>query len=136
MVYSLPFLTAIGLTVSVIPAQISVIDVPPSNSFTLTCTATSASSSTVVKVFSWYKQALGSGLSTELIHNGGSIVIATSGDTSTLTASETQSGGYVYNCSARIGDGDPSSDTAIVNVLGRASINHITIILCSNLYFQ
>ena len=136
MVYSMPPFTAVGLTVSVTPAQISVIDVPPSNSFTLTCTATSASSSTAAKVFTWYKQALGSGLSTELIHNGGSVVIATSGDTSTLTASETQSGGYVYNCSARIGDGDPSSDTAIVNVLGRASINHITRILCSNLYFQ
>ena len=119
MVYLMPLFTAVGLTVSVTPAQISVIDVPPSNSFTLTCTVTSASSSTAVKVFSWYKQALGSGLSTELIHNGGSVVIATSGDTSTLTASETQSGGYVYNCSARIGDGDPSSDTAIVNVLGR-----------------
>ena len=123
MVYSMPSFTAVGLTVSVTPAQISVIDVPPSNSFTLTCTVTSTS--TAVKVFTWYKQALGSGLSTELTHNGGSVVIATSGDTSTLTASETQSGGYVYNCSARIGDGDPSSDTAIVNVLGRASINHI-----------
>ena len=104
---------------SIIPAQISVIDVPPSNSFTLTCTATSASNSMATKVFTWYKQALGSGSSMELIHNGGSVIIATSVDNSTLTASETQSGGYVYNCSARIGDGDPSSDTAVVNVLGR-----------------
>jgi hypothetical protein len=75
-----------------------------------------------MKVFTWYKQALGSGSSTELIHNGVSVIIATSGDTSTLTASETQSGGYVYNCSARIGDGAASSDTATVNVQGRASI--------------
>lgn len=109
--------TAVGLTVSISPAQISVIDVPPSNSFTLTCTATSASSST--KVFTWSKQALGSGSSTELIHNGGSVIIATSGDISTLTTSETQSGGYVYNCSARVGDGVASSDTATVNVQGR-----------------
>ena len=112
-----PF-TAIGLTVSITPAQISVIDVPPSNSFNLTCTATSASSSTATKVFTWYKQPLGSGLFTELIHDGSSVIIATFGDTSTLTASETQSGGYIYNCSARVGDTEPSSDTAIVNVLG------------------
>jgi hypothetical protein len=75
-----------------------------------------------MKVFTWYKQALGSGSSTELIHNGFSVIIATSGDTSTLTASETQSGGYMYNCSAHIGDGDPSSDTAIVNVRGRLTL--------------
>ena len=108
----------VGLFVSVTPSQISVIDVPLSNSFTLTCTATSASSSTAMKVFSWSKQALGSGLSTELLHNGGSIIIVTSGDTSRLTASETQSGEYVYNCSARVGDGDASSDTTTVNVRG------------------
>ena len=111
-------LTAVGLTVSITPAQISVIDIPPSNTFNLTCTATSASTSAATKVFTWSKQALGSGSSTELIHNGGSVIIATSGDTSTLTASETQSGGYVYNCSARIGDAEPSSDTATVNVRG------------------
>ena len=116
---------AVGLTVSITPAQISVIDVPPSNSFTLTCTATSASSSTATKVFTWYKQTLGSGTFTELIHNGGSVIIATSGDTSTLTASETQSGGYIYNCSARVGDTDPSSDTAIVNVLGISCDNKL-----------
>ena len=108
---------AVGLSVSITPAQISVIDVPPSNSFTLTCTVTSTS--TAVKVFTWYKQALGSGLPTELIHNGGSVIIATSGETSTLTASEVRSGGYVYNCSARVGDGAASSDTAIVNIQGK-----------------
>ena len=116
---------------SIAPAQISVIDVPPSNSFTLTCTATSGSSSTAAKVFTWSKQALGSGTSTELVHNGGSVIIATSGDTSTLTASESQSGGYVYNCSARVGDSDPSSDTAIVNVLGR--VYTAIVELCSSL---
>ena len=109
---------AIGVTVSVTPSQITVIDAPPSNSFTLTCTAMSATNTSVEKVFSWSKKVLGSSSYTQLTDNGGSIVIVTSGDSSTLTTSETQSGGYVYNCSARIGDAEASSDTAIVSVRG------------------
>ena len=95
-VYNIMLYAAVGLSVSVTPAQISVIDVPPSNSFTLTCTATSTPNSTATnsKVFTWSKQALGDRSSTELIHNRGSVIIATSRDTSTLTASETRSGGY------------------------------------------
>ena len=115
-------LTAVELTVSVTPVQISVIDVPPLNNFSLTCMATSVFTSTATKVFTWSKQALGIQSSTDLIHNGGSVIIATSGDTSTLTASEIQSGGYIYNCSARIGDAEPSSDTATVNVQGSYNV--------------
>ena len=103
---------------SITPAQIRVIDVPPWNSFTLTCTATSNANSPATKVFTWSKQTIGSESFTEVVHNGGSVVIATSGDTSTLTTSETQSGGYVYNCTAQIGDAEPSSATAVVNVIG------------------
>ena len=114
-----PFVfAAIRVSVSVVPPQITVIDVPPSNNFTLTCTATSASATAATIVFTWSKQALGSTSSRELIHNDESVVIVTSGDLSTLTASETQSGGYVYTCSGRIGDGDASVDTATVNVRG------------------
>ena len=112
-------LIAIGVTVSVTPAQLTVINAPPSNSFTLTCTATSATNTSAEIVFAWSKQVLGSSSSTQLTDNGGSVVIVTSGNTSTLTTSETQSGGYVYNCSARIGDAEASSDTAIVSVRGR-----------------
>ena len=119
MITITPFVfTAISVSVSVVPAQITVIDIPPSNNFTLTCTAISASDTAATEVFTWSKQALGSTSSTELIHNGGSVVIITSGNVSTLTTSETQSGGYVYTCSGRIGDGDASTDTATVNVRG------------------
>ena len=116
--HSLPLLTEIRPLVSITPAEITVIDVPPSNRFTLTCTAILPSNSAATKVFTWSRRALGSGSSTEIIHNGGSVVIATSGDTSTLTTSETQSGGYVYNCSVQIGDSEPASARADVNVQG------------------
>ena len=116
--FTLFVFTALGVSVSVVPAQITVIDVPPLNNFTLTCTATSTSASPATKVFIWSKQALGSMSSEKLIHNGGLVVIVTSGDVSTLTTSETQSGGYVYTCSGRVGDGDASTDAATVNVRG------------------
>ena len=122
--FTLLVFTAISVSVSVVPAQITVIDVPPSNNFTLTCTATSASDTVATKVFTWSKQALGSTSSRELVHNGGSVVIITSGDVSTLTTSETQSGGYVYTCSGRIGDGDSSTDTATVNVRGMDCVDN------------
>ena len=111
-------MTAIVVSVSVTPDQITVIDVPPSNSLTLTCAATAASNTSAMMVFTWSKQILGSESSTNVIHNGHSVVIVTSGDTSTLTTSETQSGGYVYNCSVRIGDGEASTDSAFVSVGG------------------
>ena len=118
---------------SVTPDQITVIDVPPSNSFTLTCAATAASNTSATIVFTWLKRTLGSDSSTNIIHNGHSVVIVTSGDTSTLTISESHSGGYVYNCSARIGDGEASSDTALVNVGGTVLAVHklISLLWCS-----
>ena len=122
-----PFVfTAIRVSVSVVPTQITVIDIPPSNKFTLTCTAISASDTAANKVilFTWSKQALGSTSSMELIHNGRSVVIVTSGNVSTLTTSETQSGGYTYTCSGRIGDGDSSTDTATVNVRGMHCVDN------------
>ena len=115
---------------TVVPAQITVIDVPPSNNFTLTCTATSASVTAATKVFTWSKQALGSTSSMELIHNSESVVIITSGDVSTLTTSETQSGGYVYTCSGRVGDGDASTDTATVNVRGTRDVDNCSQVVC------
>ena len=59
----------------------------------------------------------------ELLHNGGSINITDSDLTSQtssseLRASETQSGGYMYNCSVRIRGGQPFSAVASVNVRG------------------
>ena len=64
--------------------------------------------------------------SMELVHDGRLVVIITFGNVSTLTTSETQSGGYVYTCSGRIGDGDASTDTAIVNVRGMDCVdNHM-----------
>ena len=54
------------------------------------------------------------------------MVIVTSGDTSTLTTLETQSGGYVYNCSATVGGGEPTSATATVNVRGIYTVMGIT----------
>ena len=116
--HSFLLLTAPRLNVSITPAQIRVIDVPPRNSFILTCTATSPSSSAGTKVFTWSKRTISSESFTEVIHNGRSVVVATSGDTSTLTTSETQSGGYVYNCTSQIGDAEPSSAIAVVNVIG------------------
>ena len=117
--FTLLVFAAVSVSVSVDPAQITVIDVPPSNNFTLTCTAISASDSAATKVFTWSKkQALSSTSPRELIHNGGSIFIITSSDVSTLMTSETQSGGYTYTCSGRVGDGDASTDTATVNVRG------------------
>lgn len=107
------------------PAQTVVIDVPPSNSFTLTCTAVSVSNTSAETLFSWSKRALGSTSYTPLVHNGGSVNIVSSDDSSVLTASETQSGGYEYNCSARIGDAESSSDTAIVSVQGNARMHSI-----------
>ena len=104
---------------SVTPDQITVIDVPPSNSFTLTCAATAASNTSAMMVFTWVKRSLGSESATQLIHNGESVSIVLSDDSSTLTTSETQSGGYIYNCSVRIGDAEASSDTAIVSVRGK-----------------
>ena len=107
------------LIVSITPTQITVIDAPLHNNFSLTCTATSSGSSTsATKAFTWSKGALGSSSSTPLTHNGGSVVIVTSGDTSTLSTSETQSGGYVYTCSASVGGGAASSATAHINVRG------------------
>ena len=116
---------------SVTPDQVSVIDVPPSNSFTLVCSGHASSNKTV---FTWSKQVLGSGSSTELIHNGRSVIITTSGNSSSLTISETQSGGYVYTCSARIGDGQASSDTAFVSVQGEACLLQCRINQHNDLY--
>lgn len=104
---------------SVTPTQITVIDVPPSNDFTLSCTATSASSTEAALLFTWSKRALGSSSSTQLVHNSDSIIIVTSGSRSALTTRETQSGGYEYVCSASVADSEASSDTAIVSVRGQ-----------------
>ena len=128
-IYEFSIMTAIGVSVSVTPDQITVIDVPPSNSFTLTCAATAASNTSAMMVFTWSKRTLGTESSANVIHNGHSVVIITSGDTSTLTTSETQSGGYVYSCNAMVGDGEASSDNAFVSVGGTViAINKLVLV--------
>ena len=111
-------LTVVTISVTVTPSQISVIDVPPHNSINLNCMATTPTTTSAMISFTWSKSALGSPSSTVLIHDGASVIIVTSGNTSALSTSESQSGGYVYNCSAAVGDSEPTFDTATVNVRG------------------
>ena len=111
-------LVVVTISVTVTPSQISVIDAPPHNSINLNCMATTPTTTSAMISFTWSKSALGSSSSTVLTHDGASVVIVTSGNTSALSTSESQSGGYVYNCSAAVGDSEPAFDTATVNVRG------------------
>ena len=116
------FCTAAPISVSVTPPTTTVLDIQPNNRFSLTCIA-STDFATAQKIFSWTKRVSGSLSSTPLTHNGGSVIITTTGQTSlisnsTLSTLETRAGTYVYTCSVSIGSSTAVTSDSTVTVRG------------------
>lgn len=117
------FTTALGVSVQVQPSMITVLDVPPYNTFAIACTATFPASINTNKQFTWRQGSSGSSsvVMTDSGYNITSLDLNNQTSTSILMVDAMQSGSFYYTCEVTV-QSTQTSATSFVTVNGNHEV--------------
>ena len=118
------YFVALGVSVQVQPSMITVLDVPPYNTFSIACTATFPANTTTNKQFVWRQGSSGTSsvLTTGPGVNVTNLDLTSQTSTSILSVSATLSGSFYYTCEVTV-QSTQTSATSFVTVNGETIIN-------------